>query len=600
MFIAFIACDAILSTVIPLGYVSLVINQLGIAFYCTTLSLPVVRLLTMLPTSTSGILHLERLAFDGVCVMINLHRQFQQQKAHTFYTQTLTVLTEAMRLWSLTLVVFVVTSPLLPLIVYSVSVVNGEACTPTSTFASVAYTILNGLLTGAAPMLTLTWCYGFRKSFTVSFALYAVLKIGTDVVVRYLRLSDMRLHIATGLLVFYWVVCCGYHFMKLQETSVRRTVLYYLPFPLLVGTTVVTMHHVFRIVKGPVFLYAYRFVLHPVWYWLCIRLCGWLVLCGFSKATGPSPILAVPFVFMCTKNMIGRYVQTQLPYAELTISVVLLAVLELVAYATYPLRRKWLIMLVPKVRAVSTSSARSSPTTVVAVAAEASNEDVAANPADKGTRERSNETTGSAEPKMLPICPDVSHLSISALRLSQDSGRCTPESEPRQHPICKDRQTRPACRDLIYPSPAVGTATNRTIAWPADEDPSLAAQGSLVDNLHVATLLADIILEPLIILQISACKFLFIGSNDLPSAESYESIAITAACILAVQAVTTVLLLWWTRYKHNLSVPELTRYIGWRRCAVALVCLASVLAMTCLRVITVAGQGLDYNLPFCT
>ena len=597
------------------------IKQSAIAFFLPTSSLPVVRLFTMARPEERNLpiqvfpdpfsWDVERLAFNKLCVMINLQRQFKRRNVHPFCTQMLTVLTEAMRLWSLTLVVFLVTSPLLPLIVYSVRVVNGEACTPTDTFASLGYIMFGGLLAGAAPAQTLAWCYGFRKSFAVSFAIYALLKIGTDVIVLYLRLSVMRLPISTALIFAYWFGCCGYHFMQVQGTSAGRAVFYYGPFPLLVGTSVVTMHHVFRYAKSPVFLYTYRFLIHPVWYWLCIRLCGWLVLCGWSNATGKSPIMAVPFIFMLTKNMIGRYVQTQLPYREFAVSLAFLAVLEVVAYTTYPLRRKWLMRLMPKIQALSSSVPSLSKTTVVVAALEPSIEVPADNPlqpsAEKGTPERSTGThhgsskaaTGSAESKSPS---DAASPQLNTLA-GQDSDPCAPESEPPQGPIGKDRRPRLWCRDLVYPSLAVtpvGTDdTADTFAWPANEDPGLAAQGSLIDNLHFATLLANIVLEPLVILQLSVCKFLFIWSNALPVAESYTSIATEAACILAVQAVVTVFLLWWTRYQHNLSVPEVTRYVGWRRCAVALVCLSSCLSMVCLRVMTIGSQQLDYGVPFC-
>ena len=418
---------------------------------------------------------------------------------------------------------------------------------------------------GAALLGPLVWAYGLRRPFLVSFAVYALLKIATDVALVVLQ-SEQRVQVSTAQIVLYWLVGGTYHFRRLQGTSVRLAVLYFAPFVCLVTASGVTMHFVFAVVQSPTFLYTYRLLVHPLWYWLCIRVCGWLVAYGWTNARDEFSILAVPFVFLITKCYIGRYVSSQLPFEQFVIANVVLAVLELVQYMTYMLRRTYLQQLVPKGKALAK---REATHTMIHCTASG----VSPLPTSHA-RNESHAPFSGADSSSAPPIP-VNPLTGGVVPLAQDSPRAAAQEPPS------------SAKPLISGVVPVARESSRP---PARE--------LLVDTLHVATLLADVVLEPLVILQASTCKFLFFWLHDVEDPDHTRVIS-EAAVILGLQASLAICVIWWTRYMHNLSVPEITHKIGFRRCAVALLGLTVSVSMTPLRSMTIASQGLEYSFPFC-
>mmetsp|Transcript_122299 Transcript_122299/g.212132 ORF Transcript_122299/g.212132 Transcript_122299/m.212132 type:complete len:525 (-) Transcript_122299:70-1644(-) len=477
--------------------------------------------------------------------------------------QLLSVLWMCSRLWALSLLTFGLTSPLLLLIVGSFTLVGGQVCVLPHGAATIAYTVFGGLVGGAALLGPLVWAYGLHKQFLVSFGVYALLKISTDAILLSQQVK-FRMQLGTAQIVLYWLVGGTYHFRCLQGTSVCRAVQHFASFVCLVAASGITMHFVFRIIESLAFLYAYRLLVHPLWYWLCIRVCGWLVAYGWTNAQGRFPMLAVPFVFLITKCYIGRYVSNQLPFEQFVVANVVLAVLELLQYMTYPLRRRILKNLWPAGKALPKNAA---PRTLIHCAG--------------------------ASPLTAHAC-SKSLQRASSSRFDPSSPQCSSDN-----PLT--RSVVPPAQEPISPASQESRAFTKPLASglvPAAQSSCPPAGELLVDTLHVATLLADVVLEPLVILQSSACKLLFFWFHNVEDPD-YTRIASETAVLLSVQALLAICIIWWTRYRHNLSVPEITQNIGFRRCVIALVCLTVSVCLTPLRSMTVASEGLDYSFPIC-
>uniref|UniRef100_A0A7S1JAP9 Uncharacterized protein n=1 Tax=Eutreptiella gymnastica TaxID=73025 RepID=A0A7S1JAP9_9EUGL len=469
---------------------------------------------------------------EGAVAMPDISKHFfyfqQSAEKPSLQTQARETLRISSRLWLTSLLIFVITFPLFPLIAGSFTFIDGQPCMPNDTFASVTYLSISGLLSGLAPIGGLIWSYGLRqRSLFYSAGVYIVVQVGLLVVLIHLKLSDWRLILQQGLLLIYWLGAGCWHFMQLQQTSFARALAHYGIFVFLIVGSIISMWYVFQYTrKWPNILYGYRFVVHPLWYWVCIRACGWLVACGWTRATSLA-VQAVPFTFMLTKCYIGRYVSKQLPLVQFAIVNLLLAGAEALNYITFLVRRKYLAKLMP-----------------------------------------------SMQDRTLPYNPSAK-LPITTVK------------EP---PIQVQTSTVDASSSCTWTE-----ASQSAQSSPRE----MSAVTLLVDNLHITTLLADVILEPLVALQLSACEVMFFWIHDRNDPANYLRCASEVSIVLAIQLPLGIFLLWWTRYKHNLSMPSVISKVIGRHFLVWFAGLTMAMAITSLRTMLASSQGFNYQMPFC-
>lgn len=534
-------------------------------------------------TSLPGVIRLPDLASQFHC--------FPEQKP--FGEQLLDVVKEVMYLWSLSLCTVIVTIPLLLLIVGSFTIIDGVVCTPSDTLASIAYMMLGGLAAGGGMNLILIWSFGMKKMFIISFGIFAFLHVATNAIVIILNMVQYRLLLTQAEIILYWLLCGCYHFMQLQEASVRQAMLYFVPLCLCLGITVITLHYVLQFINSRVvLLYIYRIMLHPIFYFLCIRLSGFLMLYGWTRAKKSFAIMSSPFIFTLVKSYVGRYVQSQLPFLQFVGLNVGLAFLEVLNYVTYPPRRKYVLRVMSYVLTLGKKYVLRTNTTPV--------------PANKVRVSAQNASVSchslNSSPARTPE-PNTNPKSIPKPDLNSECSPVIPCSSnvPNDNRLPRAGSSVEPTAWAFVPDPCVQqTDSLAEVSVNTTAPNTIEVEAALLaDILHVTTLIADTVLEPIVVSQLSACKLLFFWFNSVQDPD-YRKVGVETAIVLGIQLLMAIYLHWWTRFRHNLSVPEIITCIGGRRFCIGLICLNCPCAMTFLRSMTLASQGFDYKLPPCT
>uniref|UniRef100_A0A7S1JF42 Uncharacterized protein n=1 Tax=Eutreptiella gymnastica TaxID=73025 RepID=A0A7S1JF42_9EUGL len=435
----------------------------------------------------------------------------------------------------ISLIAMIVTVPAVFLVVYSFEIENRTPCIP-GTYVSYAYQIVEGLLGLTPPLLLLVWCYGWRNQVLFLYIPFMLLKIASFIAIWVTVADNWRVIVFSVTSFVYWILCTGY-FKSFEQCGLWRSICLF-TFPILLFIASFTMvQYLFPLFNRPVLTAVYRGIGHPLWYFIVIRLAAGCSIM-WSRSSTSLTLLSMPFLFTGLKIYLGRYAETHLHFTFFVLINIGMISADVFRFLVYKWTRPWLIRLYASLANLQCCISK-----------------------------------GGKVIKIDPIKQMVSPQHPQRQPLEQEANANAGEDSETQVITAHDHG-----------------------APPIDMRHHMCA--AFADMMQVCIFLAEMTIEPVAIFNLTLAKCIM--KYRFPWMEVDVSKAIAELLVAWVlQLVANAILLPWTRYNLNLSLPEVLRVFGLRKIifTVTVICVIATLSM--VRVMTLTAQGYPYIIQFC-